>query len=44
MRKNEFRLSNKKPNKLIKVLLMLFGAAALLVVIYFLPPVHDRIA
>jgi tetratricopeptide (TPR) repeat protein len=44
MRKNEFRMTKKKPNKLLMTLLILIGAAALLVLVYFLPPVHDRLS
>jgi len=44
MAKNKFRMNNNQPNKSLKVLLFVFAGVALLVAVYFLPPVHDRLS
>lgn len=43
MRKKSWEVPKKKNNKGLKVLLLLLISGALLVAVYFLPPVHERV-
>jgi len=44
MQKKQWDIPQKKNNRLLKILLILVGLAVLAVVVYFLPPVHDRLS
>lgn len=44
MRKKQWDIPKKKNNRWLKVLLILAGLAVLALVVYFLPPVHDRLS
>ena len=44
MQKKQWDIPKKKNNQWLKILLVLVGLAILALVIYFLPPVHDRLS